>query len=171
MGDFWDKFLEFIQNVPPWVWAIVIGAVVIIVLLIVASIISKTSKQKFIKVFGNLLWMILVGWVLAIIYGLIGIVCFVTILFIPVGLQYFKLAKLAFWPFGYKPVFTKLNGFKMFVNIVWMILAGWEQAVLLFIVGGVMCVTIVFIPCGLQLFKFGRLVLMPLGTTIEKIKE
>ena len=171
MQDIWNKFLEFIQSVPPWIWAIVIVAVVITILLFVAAGVSKKTKQKFIKVFGNLLWMILVGWVLAIIYGLIGIISCVTILFIPVGLQYFKLARLAIWPFGYQPVFTKLNGFKLFVNIVWLILAGWEQAVLLYIVGGVMCVTIVFIPCGLQLFKFARLVLMPLGTTIEKIKE
>ena len=171
METIWDKFLEFIKSIPTWVWVVAIIVAVILVLLIIAGIIAKKTKQKFIKVFGNLLWMILVGWVLAIIYGLIGIVCFVTIIFIPVGFQYFKLAKLAFWPFGYKPTFTKLTGFKMFVNIFWMILAGWEQAVTLFIVGGVMCATIVFIPCGLQLFKFGRLVLLPLGTTIEKIKE
>ena len=168
MQTFWEKVQEFFQKLPGWVLPVSIAVLALIILLIVASAIAKKTKQKFIKVFGNLLWMLTAGWILAVLYFVGGLLCFVTIIFIPVGFQYFKLAKLALWPFGYKPVFTKLNGFKLFVNIFWMILAGWEQAVSLFIVGGVLCVTIIFLPVGLQLFKFGRLVLMPLGTTIEK---
>lgn len=158
-------------NFPSWLIPVLIVVGAILIVIIIASIISKKSGQKFMNVLANLLWMVFVGWILAVIYFLMGIICFITIIFIPVGFQYFKLARLAIWPFGYKPYFTKLNGFKLFVNILWLILAGWEQAVVLFIVGAILCVTIIFIPCGLQLFKFGRLVIMPLGTTIEKIQD
>ena len=121
------------------------------------------------KTFGNILWAIFIGWWLCFIYGLIGVLCCISILFIPVGLQYFKLARLAIWPFGYKPVFTKVNGFKIFLNVLWAIFFGWESAVGCYVVGAIMCALIIFIPCGLQMFKFGRLVFLPLGTTIEKI--
>ena len=144
---------------------------IIILILLIAIPISKSTGQKYIKVVGNLFWLILVGWELAIIFGIVGVICCVTILFIPVGIQYFKFARLAFWPFGYKPDFTKLNGFKLALNIIWLILAGWEGAVIIFIAGALCCVTIIGIPAGLQLFKFARLVIMPLGTTIEKIQE
>lgn len=144
---------------------------VLILIFLIAIPISKKTNQKYMNVVANLLWVIFVGWELAIIFGLVGVICCVTILFIPIGLQYFKLTRLAIWPFGYKPDFTKLNGFKLALNIIWLILAGWEMAATMFIFGAVCCITIVLIPCGLQLFKFGRLVIMPLGTTIEKIED
>ena len=56
----------------------------------------------------------------------------------------------------------------MFVNILWIIIGGWENALACFISGALMCCTIILIPCGLQMFKFARLMFMPLGTTIEK---
>lgn len=121
------------------------------------------------KTFGNVLWVIFVGWWLALAFCFVGIILCVTILFIPVGLQYFKLSRLALWPFGYGPVFTKVNGFKTFLNVLWAILGGWEVAAICYFIGAACCVTILFIPCGRQLFKFGRLVFLPLGTTIEKI--
>ena len=156
---------------PSWLIPVLIVVAALIVVIIIAVIISKKSDQKFMNVFANLLWLVFVGWWMALLYLLMGVICCILILLIPVGLQYFKFARLVIWPFGYKPYFTKLNGFKLFVNIVWLILFGWELAVVQFILGAVLCVTIIFIPCGLQLFKFGRLVLMPLGTTIEKIQE
>lgn len=48
----------------------------------------------------NIIWLILSGLPLAIGHTLIGCVLCVTIIGIPFGLQYFKLAKLALMPFG-----------------------------------------------------------------------
>ena len=162
----------FLENtntsLPGWAIGLIIGASVLIVLIIVSLIISKVRHEKFLPTFCNVVWLCLIGWELAIICFLWGIICCITILFIPVGLQYFKAARLAFWPFGYSPRFRSLNGFKLVINIIWIIIAGWEQAVMCFIAGAICCVTIVLWPCGLQLFKFGRLVLMPLGTEIVK---
>ncbi len=49
---------------------------------------------------ANALWAIFFGWELALGYLISGLVFCVTIIGIPVGLQSFKLAKLALFPFG-----------------------------------------------------------------------
>ena len=49
---------------------------------------------------ANFLWVVLVGWELAIGYLLGGLLCCITIVGIPLGLQAFKMMKLAFLPFG-----------------------------------------------------------------------
>ena len=48
----------------------------------------------------NIIWVVLAGLWLAIGYVIAGIVNCVTIIGIPFGLQSFKMAKLALWPFG-----------------------------------------------------------------------
>ncbi|MCL2512908.1 MAG: YccF domain-containing protein [Oscillospiraceae bacterium] len=48
----------------------------------------------------NILWIIFGGIELAATALCIGLVCCVTIIGIPFGLQYFKIAKLALLPFG-----------------------------------------------------------------------
>ena len=52
------------------------------------------------SVFGNILWIILVGWETALTELIIGLVLCVTIIGIPFGLQFFKLAGLSLMPFG-----------------------------------------------------------------------
>jgi uncharacterized membrane protein YccF (DUF307 family) len=49
---------------------------------------------------ANILWAILVGWEMALGYLISGLLCCITIIGIPLGLQSFKLMKLAFLPFG-----------------------------------------------------------------------
>ena len=49
---------------------------------------------------SNILWAVIVGWEMALGYLFAGIICCITIIGIPVGLQSFKLMKLAFLPFG-----------------------------------------------------------------------
>jgi len=48
----------------------------------------------------NVLWIIFFGWELAVSSFVCGIIFCITIIGIPFGLQYFKLAKLALMPFG-----------------------------------------------------------------------
>ena len=52
------------------------------------------------RVISNILWIILGGLIIAVGWALIGLVLCVTIIGIPLGLQAFKMAKLALWPFG-----------------------------------------------------------------------
>ena len=49
---------------------------------------------------ANLLWAILFGWEMALGYLCSGLVCCITIVGIPFGLQAFKMMQLAFLPFG-----------------------------------------------------------------------
>ena len=49
---------------------------------------------------ANIIWAILAGWEMAIIYLLAGVISCITIIGIPFGLQAFKMMKLAFLPFG-----------------------------------------------------------------------
>lgn len=49
---------------------------------------------------ANLFWLIISGIPLAIENMLLGLICCVTIIGIPFGKQFFKIAKLALTPFG-----------------------------------------------------------------------
>jgi len=115
------------------------------------------------KTIGNILWLILGGFVMAVGSYLTGILCCITLIFIPVGLQYFKLGKFFFWPMGKKIIVVKPSGFKSFVNVIWAILCGWEYALTNFICGILFCITIIGIPFGKQYFKIAEFVFLPLG--------
>ena len=49
---------------------------------------------------ANILWFIFFGWEMAIGYAVSGIICCITVIGIPFGLQAFKMMKLALFPFG-----------------------------------------------------------------------
>ena len=108
-------------------------------------------------VFGGLIGGL--SWVLA------GCLWCVTIVGIPVGLQCFKFASLAFFPFGKEVVYGG-GGFSLLVNILWLLLSGMEMALGYVILGCLWCVTIVGVPVGLQCFKMARLALMPFGASV-----
>lgn len=52
------------------------------------------------KTIGNIIWLIFGGLESALYYFFLGLIYCITIIGIPFGKQYFKLAKLAFMPFG-----------------------------------------------------------------------
>ncbi len=49
---------------------------------------------------ANILWVVMVGWWMAFGYLGAGVLNCITIIGIPFGIQSFKMAKLALWPFG-----------------------------------------------------------------------
>jgi uncharacterized membrane protein YccF (DUF307 family) len=48
----------------------------------------------------NIIWILITGIPLAIESAIFGMLCCITIIGIPFGLQHFKIAKLALMPFG-----------------------------------------------------------------------
>ena len=52
---------------------------------------------------------------------------------------------------------------KFIGNICWLLFGGLIIALIYYIVGVLMCVTIIGIPFGIQLFKFGTYALWPFG--------
>ena len=53
-------------------------------------------------------------------------------------------------------------------NIIWVLFGGLELALGYFIDGLVLCLTIIGIPFGLQVFKLGLLTLWPFGKAVVK---
>ena len=49
---------------------------------------------------GNVIWLVLAGWWLALLHMLSAIVLGITIIGLPFAWAHLKLAKLALWPIG-----------------------------------------------------------------------
>lgn len=52
------------------------------------------------KSFGNILWLVFGGILIALIYYLVGLMMCISIIGIPWGLQHFKMALGSVFPFG-----------------------------------------------------------------------
>lgn len=114
---------------------------------------------------GNILWFLFGGLLGGLSWTFAGCIWCITIVGIPVGMQCFKFATLAFWPFGKDVVYG--NGvFSFLINLIWIVFFGWEMALGNLIVGLLWCITIVGIPFGRQFFKLARLSLMPFGASV-----
>lgn len=117
------------------------------------------------KFIGNLIWFILFGLLQGIVCFLCGVICCITIVFIPFGIAYFRIARLAFLPFG-KEVTTNYEAHPA-GNVIWLALGGAGMPVGYAIVGGILCVTIIGIPFAKQFFKLMRLSALPYGAEIN----
>lgn len=115
----------------------------------------------------NVIWLVLAGFWLALMYALAGIVAFILIVTIPFGFAAFRMANFALWPFGRKVVPKPDAGVPSLIgNIIWIILFGWQLALAHLVTGIVLCLTIIGIPLGLGSFKLIPVSLVPIGTEI-----
>jgi uncharacterized membrane protein YccF (DUF307 family) len=120
----------------------------------------------------NLIWLILCGWWIAILYFLAGIVAFILIITIPFGIAAWRIGNYALWPFGRSIVRRPSAGVGSLIgNIIWVILLGWELALGHLIAGFFLCLTIIGIPLGLANFKLIPISLFPLGVQIVPSDE
>lgn len=119
------------------------------------------------SVFGNIIWIVCGGLISAIAWSVAGLLCCITVIGIPLGIQCFKIAGLSLAPFGREVENGNLHAGNIILNILWIALLGWELCLLHLGVGLVMCVTIVGIPFGLQHFKLAALALLPFGATVD----
>lgn len=115
---------------------------------------------------GNFIWFILGGLAMGLSWVLVGLLWCVTIVGIPVGVQCFKLAQLAFFPFG-KEVYYGGGVASLLLNILWLIFGGFALAAEAAVIGGLFCITVIGIPFGLQCFKVAKLALMPFGASVQ----
>ena len=115
------------------------------------------------KTIGNVIWFFLIGLWGAIICYIQALTCFVTIVFIPVGVQYCKLGGFYLWPMGKQVKEVSPSGWKKVINVVWLIVAGWENFLANAIIGLILFVTIIGIPFGKQFFKIAKFAALPLG--------
>lgn len=117
------------------------------------------------RLVGNLLWFIFGGFFSGLSWVLAGCLWCITIVGIPIGLQCFKFAGLAFWPFG-KEIEYGGGAMSLVANIFWLILSGIPMAIADVVTGCLWCITIVGIPFGKQFFKLAKLSLMPFGARV-----
>ena len=117
------------------------------------------------KVFGTVLWDILCGFWIALCMFICGIIFCATIIFIPIGIPCFRLAKLAICPFE-KEVDISFEDHTV-LNVIWLLLGGFQMAASFYVMGALLCVTIIGIPFGLQCFKLGKFSLAPYGASAE----
>ena len=114
---------------------------------------------------GNILWLIFGGLLSGLGWILAGALWCVTIVGIPIGMQCFKLASLSFMPFGREVVYEG-GAFSFVVNVLWFLVSGLLLALENFLLGCLLCLTIVGIPFGRQFFKIAKLALAPFGAVV-----
>jgi uncharacterized membrane protein YccF (DUF307 family) len=120
----------------------------------------------------NLLWLILSGIWMALAYVLAGLILCITIIGIPFGVQSFKLAGYALWPFGRTliPRRDRTKSLSVIANVLWFVLAGWWLALGHLFTGIALCLTVIGIPLGVASFKMAGAALVPFGKEVAKIK-
>jgi len=116
---------------------------------------------------GNIIWILCGGFVTALGWLLAGLLCCITIIGIPFGLQCFKIAGVVLAPFGKDISSGNFGAGGLIGNLLWIIFLGWELALSHVVAGLLCCITIVGIPFGLQHFKLAKLAFVPFGSSIS----
>lgn len=118
----------------------------------------------------NILWLVLSGFWLFLGYLFAGILQCITIIGIPLGVQSFKLAGFALWPFGRSVVKRPgaSTSLSLVGNVIWLVLSGIWLAIAHALLGVLLCITIIGIPLGLGNFKLIPLALTPFGKDIVR---
>lgn len=125
------------------------------------------------RLLGNLLWFLFAGLPLFCGYFVAGVLMSLTVIGLPFGVQAFKLALFAAWPFGRVVVALPHDAgcISVFFNLLWLVCAGIWLALWHLIAGVLLCLTIVGIPFGLASFRLASLALTPFGKTVMTVEE
>jgi uncharacterized membrane protein YccF (DUF307 family) len=117
------------------------------------------------SIIGNIFWILLVGFVPALIWLISGLLLCLTVIGIPFGLQCLKFARLTFLPFGsdVDPDF----GAHPIMNLLWLFFVGWWLAIIYCVAAFIFFISIIGIPFGLQCLKLALLALCPFGAKIR----
>lgn len=117
----------------------------------------------------NVLWAIFGGgFITAIEYLIAGALLCCTIIGIPFGVQCFKIAGLALFPFG-KDFSSPRSGAVGFVfNIIWLLFAGIWIFLSHLALAVPLAVSIIGIPFAFQHVKLAMLALAPFGVDVRE---
>lgn len=117
---------------------------------------------------GNLIWFLFGGIFVALEYAISSLILCLTIIGIPFGVQTFKLAKLALFPFGKKTVINERSEglLSLIMNIIWILFGGIWISLTHILFGALLFVTIIGIPFAKQHFKLAAIALFPFGRKI-----
>ncbi|MEQ9424651.1 MAG: YccF domain-containing protein [Cyclobacteriaceae bacterium] len=118
---------------------------------------------------GNIIWIVFGGWLIFLFYLFGSLVLCITIVGIPFGLQTLKMASLALLPFGKEVHPGQHSGGCLYIimNIIWIMVAGIEIAMLHLILAFLFAITIIGIPFARQHLKLAYLGLVPFGNDLR----
>jgi uncharacterized membrane protein YccF (DUF307 family) len=115
----------------------------------------------------NLIWFFFGGALVAIVYALAGIVCFLLVVTIPFGVASFRIANYTLWPFGRTLVAKPGAGLASGVaNVIWIVLFGWWLALGHIVLAISQFISVIGIPLGIANLKLVPVSLLPLGQEI-----
>lgn len=116
------------------------------------------------KTIGNILWLSIAGIWIALGYLVAGLLCCLTVVGFPLGLQAFKLAGFALWPMGRVAIKDpKSPPVSALGNLIWFLLGGWWLVVVHLVAALLLMLTVIGIPFGLQAIKLAGLALFRSG--------
>ncbi len=120
--------------------------------------------ENVMKLIGNVIWFLIYGLWMAAVHFVIGVAFCATVIFIPTGLQFIKIARYAIWPFGHSAV-TDFDRHPI-CNLLWIPLFGWWLSLIHLLVGIVLCITLIGIPFAKKCFRLCALSFLPYGATV-----
>jgi len=118
---------------------------------------------------GNIIWLVFGGFVSGLGYILGGAMLCLTIVGIPFGVGAMKLGVATFAPFGKELVeLENANSpLRIVLNVIWLLLFGWEIAVAHLIHAVLLALTIIGLPFAKQHLKLIPMALLPLGRALR----
>ena len=119
------------------------------------------------KYLRNILWVILGGGILYILWIFIGLIWCLTVIGIPIGVKCFEIALIQFNPFNYNDI-DEENNKKDIMYILWLIFGGIELFTLNIICSIILLLTVVGIDFGLEYLKLAKISINPLNRKIIK---
>ncbi len=127
------------------------------------------------RTLGNIIWFVLGGVFMGLLWWVFGILAFISIIGIPWGRACFVMGNFSFFPFGKEAISRDTLTNEMDIgtsplgiigNIIWFVFAGIWLAIG-HLVSAVACfVTIIGIPFALQHLKLAVISLAPIGKTV-----
>ncbi|MDR2465112.1 MAG: YccF domain-containing protein [Streptococcaceae bacterium] len=114
---------------------------------------------------GNVIWMIFGGIGAFIGWGILGVLWSITIIGIPIGKQCFKIASFSLAPFG-REIRDDGEGVSLILNILWIVLGGFEMFLAHLISALFLAITIVGLPFAGKSVELAFLSLAPFGKRI-----
>ena len=118
---------------------------------------------------GNIIWLVFGGFFAALGYIIGGLGICLTIIGIPFGIQSIKVGFASLAPFGKELVATPNanSTLNIIFNIIWLVLFGWEIAMIHLSSAAILAITIVGIPFAVQHIKLIPLALLPFGRDLQ----
>jgi len=127
------------------------------------------------KSIGNIIWFVLGGVFMGMLWWLFGLLAYISIIGIPWGKSCFVIGQFTFFPFGQEAISREeLNNREdigtgtagTIGNVIWALFAGIWLAIG-HVISAILCfITIIGIPFGFQHLKLAEISLFPVGKTI-----